>query len=491
MLTADHDKTEGAEATSDRAYGALGALWRALRANRTVAALVVLATLVGCLAWLTFRTPTYRAHAQVVVNPRPPDDRTFLGLSVIKDTGDPTRTIQTAAALLDSPDAARLAGRRLDPPQSEEDVLAAVDIVPQGESNILDVVATASSPGDAAALADAYVDAALEQRNATLRGQAQPVIDRLTGELAAVPPADGASAAEIAARLTQLREVLSEGDPTVELARRATPPAGAEGAPASLVVLLALVAGTVLAAVVALLIELLAPPRVATDAELSDVTRMPVLARVPRPGWSWRRQSRSPPPLTRSALDAFRMLRLRLELTLDSEPCVVMLTSPSRGDGTTTSVVQFAQSLAAGGRRVLIADLDFGRPGLAQLLGVWPEQDLVTLRDQRRPWREGVVDVSGAPGVALLVASWLPDVSGDELAGPLAHVFREAADEFDYVLVATPPLAEVGDALKLSAAADALLLVARLGSTTLADLETAGELLDRTGRYSAGLIALA
>ena len=489
MLTADHDRRSWTEPSSDHP---LGAFWHALWTHRVVAALVLLATLGGCLVWLSVRDPEYRAQAQVLVNPRPQDDRTFLGLSVIKDTGDPTRTIQTAAALLDSPDAARLAGRRLKPPRSEEDVLSAVDILPAGESNILNVVATASTPDEAAELADAFADAALDQRDATLRRQAQPVIDRLTKERAGLPAGDDASDAEIAARLTQLREVRGEGDPTVELARRATPPAGAEGAPRSLVVLLALVAGAVLAAIVTFLLELLTPPRVGTESELSRVTHLPVLARVPRPPRRPLRGPRwSPPPLTRASLEAYRTLRLQLELMAGSEPRMVMLTSPSRGDGKTTSVVQFAQTLAGPGRRILIADLDFGLPYLAQqLLGVEPEHDLVTLRSQERGWREGVMDVPAAPGVALLVAAReRADLSADELAD-LEQTLREAADEYDYVLVDTPPLTEVSDALKLASATDALLLVVGPGSTTLAELETAGDLLDRTGRNSAGLIVV-
>jgi Mrp family chromosome partitioning ATPase/capsular polysaccharide biosynthesis protein len=449
----------------------LGVLWRALRAHPVVAVAVLLATLAGALAWLSVRTPQYRATAQVLVNPRPQDDQLFLGLSVIKDTGDPTRTIQTAAALLASPEAARSAARSLGAGWTETEVLGAIDIQPQGESNILDVTATASTAGDAAAIANAFVRAVLDERERTLRRQVEPMIERLTQALA---------------------DLRSDGDPTIELARRATLPDTPEGAPSRLILVLAFVAGAVLAAVAALLTALLEPPRVATEFQLANLTRMPVLARVPKlRRWRSRGRSRAPAPLPRASLQAFRTLRLQLELTPESAPRVVMLTSPSRGDGKTTSVVQFAQTLAAGGSSVLVVDLDVGRPQLAQALGVTPDRDLLGFAPGDGPPDSPIIEVPGHPDVTLIVATrTAAGVNVDELERPVKELLEEAREEFAYVLLDTPPLAEVGDALKFAFLADAVLLVVRLGSTTVTDLEIAGDLLERTGRPSAGCIVV-
>jgi uncharacterized protein involved in exopolysaccharide biosynthesis len=67
---------------------------------------VVLAVVAGALFWLIERSPDYRASSQVIVTPVASDDTTFIGLPVIRASGDPTRSVQTAAT------SSRSAGRR-------------------------------------------------------------------------------------------------------------------------------------------------------------------------------------------------------------------------------------------------------------------------------------------------------------------------------------------------------------------------------------------
>jgi Mrp family chromosome partitioning ATPase len=195
--------------------------------------------------------------------------------------------------------------------------------------------------------------------------------------------------------------------------------------------------------------------------------------------------------LPRASLQAFRTLRLQLELTPESEPTIVMLTSPSRGDGKTTSVVQFAQTLAAAGSSVLLVDLDVGRPQLAHALGVTPDRDLLDFARADDPADSPVMEVPGHPDLDLVVATrTAAGINLDELETPVKELLEEARDEFAYVLLDTPPLAEVSDALKFASVADAVLLVVRLGSTTVTDLEIAGDLLERTGGHTAGCIVV-
>ena len=489
MITTAYHPEGAAEASSEHP---LGGFTRALRAHRLAAALVLLATLAGCLGWLALRTPQYTASAQVLINPRPQDDQAFLGLSVIKDTGDPTRTIQTAASLIESPEAARAAAARLKGSWTGPKVLDAVDILPQGESNILDISARDSDPDEAARIANTFVAAALRQRDQRLRRQVEPVIERLTQERSELPGTDTDADAELRSRIARLREVGSEGDPTIELARRATRAAAPEGAPASLVLLLALGAGVVLAGLVAFLLDLLGPARVTSELQLGGVTRLPVLARVPRAPWWVRRPSSGPPRVPRASREAFRALRLQLELTSESEPRAIMVSSAGRGDGRTTSVVQFGLTLAAGGHRVLLVDLDLEQPQVAQAVGAAHHADLLSVLQEGRPWREALADVPGEPSLSVaVVARDGAGVNPDDVMAPLEELLVSALADFDYVLVDAPPLGEASDVLKLASAADVLLLVARLGSTQVVDLEIAADLLDRTGTRCAGLIVVA
>ena len=158
---------------------ALDSYLRAVGAHGLLVAAVFLATLLATVAWLSQRSPVYKATAQLVINPLPQGDETFLGLPVIVDSGDPTRTMQTAAALLESPAAARATALRLGGDWTAQRVLDHVDLEPAGESNILAVTAKAGTGKEAAQVANVFAAATLRQRAGALRRATSSVIDRL------------------------------------------------------------------------------------------------------------------------------------------------------------------------------------------------------------------------------------------------------------------------------------------------------------------------
>jgi capsular polysaccharide biosynthesis protein len=155
--------------------GALESYLRAIRAHRLLVVVVVLATLFASIVWMTQRTPEYKATARLLVTPLPQTDE-FLGLPVIRDSGDPTRTMQTAATLLELPEAAQATADKLGGGWSAQKVLDAVDLEPEGESNILAVTARAEGKEAAIELANTFTDAALAERNAALSRAADPII---------------------------------------------------------------------------------------------------------------------------------------------------------------------------------------------------------------------------------------------------------------------------------------------------------------------------
>ena len=195
---------------------------RAIRARSLVVALTTLAAVGVAVAVLATREPTYTSTAQLLVTPLPQDDRTFLGTTLLRDSGDPTRTVQTAAALVVSPQAAERAARRVGDGLNGQAVLARVDVQPLGESNILSVSATATTSAGAARLANEYVQSALAVRDDAIRRQIDAVVEGVGPDLT---PADRS-------RLAELRAVRDRGDPTLMLAQPAQAPAASTGAPA-------------------------------------------------------------------------------------------------------------------------------------------------------------------------------------------------------------------------------------------------------------------
>jgi tyrosine-protein kinase len=471
--SAEFDARVGAEA---RPRGALDSYLRAIRAHRLLVVVVVLATVLASILWLSQRTPEYNATARLLINPLPLSDE-FLGLPVIRDSGDPTRTMQTAAALLESPEAARAAAAQLGSGWTEEKVLNAVDLEPAGESNILAVTARANSQEAAVKLANTFANATLEERDAALSRDVTPVITRLNQTRARLGSRD-VSAGDIESRIVTLEEFAAAGDPSTQLSRQAGPSASVSGAQPSLIVLLALVAGIFLASVAALLMEMLGPQVIRDEADLHEVDPAPVLARVPsrsRRGGRRRRSALAAPP---STLASFRSL----EFQLGDGPWAVLFTGAGPGDGTTTCVVDFALELSSAGNKVVVLDLDLRRPELASRLGVAGDHAASSGALVPVP---GMPQIEVLPGVADATRATL-----ETLGRRLPEVIAEARSRGAYVLVDTSPLGDVEDALRFAPAVDDVVLVARLGHTSEAGVEIARDLLDRIRKPPTGFIVV-
>jgi tyrosine-protein kinase len=241
-----------------RLEGALGPYLRAIASHRWFVIAITATTVAASCVWLLVRAPTYEAKAEVLVSPLSQDDTTFIGVQVLRESSEPTRTMQTAATLVSSRRAAELAAPRLGPGWDAGRVEDAVDVEPQGESNVLAVTAQDDDPKSAARVADVYLRAALEARQKVLRRQVHAAIRGLRA--GGQGPREGTgAAADRAQRLNQLELVRNGVDPTLSLSQPANIPASPLGPPSWLVVLLSLLAGLTLASVMVLLLEAIGP----------------------------------------------------------------------------------------------------------------------------------------------------------------------------------------------------------------------------------------
>jgi capsular polysaccharide biosynthesis protein len=211
-----------------------------------IVTLVALAAVAGAGAWMLFRPHRYQAVSQILVTPAPFADATYTGLPVLRDiSADPTRAIQTAAAVVDSPTAAAAAARALGGNWTEAGVRSAVTVTPVGGTNVIAVQAAASNPSTAARLADAFATAALQGRAATLRAAALTLIEQLKS--GPKPPGP--------ATLDPLIAVSQGFDPSFSLLHTAAPPGSPSGPPAWRTLTVVLFAGVVLGIGAALLTD--------------------------------------------------------------------------------------------------------------------------------------------------------------------------------------------------------------------------------------------
>jgi capsular exopolysaccharide synthesis family protein len=465
------------------ADAALGPYVRAIRSRALVFVLVTLAAVGAAGMLLSTRSPTYTSTAELLVTPLQQDDRTFLGITLLRDSGDPTRTVQTAAALIASPVVAARTARELGGGLTRKDVEDAVTVEPLGESNIVGVTAEAASARESARLANNYASNSIERRSEVLRTQVASAIADYAGEI--LSPEDRT-------RLSELRAVRDRGDPTLSLSQRAQPPEEPTDAPAWLVLGLALVAGLTLGAIVAVLVERL-DRRVRDVDELFRLAPVPVLARVP----TVRRRELGGAALDVPATvrEAFRTLQIQIDQRRPDggRPSnTIVVTSPSSADGKTTTAICLALALVDAGHEVVLIDCDLRRPDIGPRLGLDTSRGLVSLLSAPGTLVELLQRVETVPSLRVLTAAGgIGDVANVQLlTRRLAEILAEASSLADYVIVDTAPLGVVGDALALTQHADVLLLVGRARNSDRRAVENAVELLESANTPPTGWVVI-
>lgn len=178
-------------------------------------------------------------------------------------------------------------------------------------------------------------------------------------------------------------------------------------------------------------------------------------------------------------------------------PRVLAVTSANRGEGRTTVVIDLAAALTGSGHRVVVVDGDLTHPALAKRLGLTGEQQSAARRRGLSTVLAGHHDVSkaliadaGGHQFGLVPAGPVPKASNRLWpAGDAGEALAALRDQFDYVLIDTPPLSLGTEGAFVAGSGDGALVVVRLGQTRLPALRRAIATLRATHAEIVGTVA--
>ncbi len=179
--------------------------------------------------------------------------------------------------------------------------------------------------------------------------------------------------------------------------------------------------------------------------------------------------------------DRFRFLRMCLrELWTAGKLKTLQITSPLPQDGKSTIALNLATALAEGVKRtVLLIEADLHHPALTEQLGLEKRAGLADCL-------EGSVNPTSALR-RLEPLNWYLLPAGEPRSDPtellqteaFADVLQTLSPHFDWILIDSPPVIPLTDALSLARQANATLLVAREGRTPREAIEKAIAVLGR------------
>jgi capsular exopolysaccharide synthesis family protein len=143
-----------------------------------------------------------------------------------------------------------------------------------------------------------------------------------------------------------------------------------------------------------------------------------------------------------------------------------MVTSSLPQEGKSVFAAEFARNAAAAGRRVLLIECDFCRPSLADHFGVAPEPGLCAVLSGDLLGNSGNLVHEVGPRLDVIVSGHMTSDSQELLASKrMAALLAAVRARYDLVVLDTPPVLPVADALVLARQADATLMVVRWEKT--------------------------
>jgi capsular exopolysaccharide synthesis family protein len=173
--------------------------------------------------------------------------------------------------------------------------------------------------------------------------------------------------------------------------------------------------------------------------------------------------------------EAFRSLRTSVLLSTASQPPrSLTVVSAEPGEGKTTISCNLAISLGQLGKRVLLIDCDMRRPRLHKVFAINERFGLSSYLAGHEGWRN-LVRPTGAAGVDCIVCGPVPPNPSELLSSePMQRLISEAIQEYQFVLVDSPPLLSVADGRILASLVDGTILVVK-ASVTPRELVKRGE----------------
>ena len=205
--------------------------------------------------------------------------------------------------------------------------------------------------------------------------------------------------------------------------------------------------------------------RVQTQEDVAKCTEAPVVAQIS--------QSKHPEKIvvdaqSRSIIaEQFRTLRSNLQFMIGSKGKVIMITSSMSNEGKSFISLNLSSVLAISGKKVLLLEFDLRKPKASKYLGLenavgfsnYVISDEIKLKDIIKP--SGI----HSNWFILNSGSIPPNPAELLMSERVGQLIQEARQQFDFVIIDTPPIGLVADAQTLAPFTDAVLYIVRQKST--------------------------
>lgn len=487
----------------------------ALRRRRWVIVVVAIGVTAVALILSLLETPIYEAKARVSLQPAQP---TF---SSSQGSAPSAEFLSTQILVLQSKPVQDLVRTKLG-------VAPSVSATQLGTTSVVEVGALSIRARQAAAIANAYVDAYLnfngKQQADALAAQAgeiqtkvdalQKQIDGLGAQLAGIgtctgtnPPPDCvrreslqqdrdalvAQQAPFKQRLDELDVDKSAGGTVAQVLTPASVPTHPVRPTPIRNAIMGFGVGLLLGVIAGLMLEYFDESIKGKDDLERIAPDLPVLGIIPTVvAWKERSESHvvSLEDSSSPAAEAYRTLRTSIRFLAVGKPLrIIQVTSPNTAEGKTTTAANLAVALAKAGERVVVVSWDLRRPRMHEFFGMSNAVGFTSVLLGEVPLSSALRRVNEKDQLWFLPSGPRPPNPSELLSSSRAADTLSGLAEFaDTVVIDCPPVLPVTDSAIISSRADGTLLVVTAGMTTRKQVARSVELLRQVGAPLVGSV---
>ena len=180
--------------------------------------------------------------------------------------------------------------------------------------------------------------------------------------------------------------------------------------------------------------------------------------------------------------EAYKSIRTNIMLSVMKKGCkIIVVSSSMANEGKTTTTTNLAISISQADQRVLLIDGDLRKPkvhhyfsipnapGLTNYLGASVNSRAALKVDLFR-----IIHPTEYKNLCVITSGSIPPNPGEMLGSePMADFLKEVSEHFDYIIIDTPPINVVSDALPVIRESDGVVMVVRANASTHPELQKA------------------
>lgn len=268
----------------------------------------------------------------------------------------------------------------------------------------------------------------------------------------------------------------------LEVVQAAVPPTNPVAPNPEFAAVIAGVVGALLAYGILLMRNLLST-KLRNVEDLEAVSNLPILAEFPKPAKKTRRLPR----------EASGYLRTNLLLaTQNVHPKVILVTSPSSGEGKSSVALSLAESFTRANYRTLLVDADLRQPVIAREYNLDDKRHMplrTHLENPHGSYEAAHVGVNLAQTLDIIPTFRAAPSPTELLSLGFPGSLESWEKDYDVIVIDSAPLLDVADTLTIAPLCTGTVLVASLEETNPQQIEDAVELLQRSGVRIFGIAA--